>query len=194
VRPKSVSTTSHVEHVVHAYLVPRFGDEIRIRRWLKSLHVDKGLAWPTIAKIRGALRRIYKIGIVHGHVAKNPLMHIETRSKSDYRAIVQSRPRRRLRSFIHALASSLHASAHLLGYSATRFRDAVNLRLPPSFVEPPFASAASQTKSPSRTVRFELRRMRNRNGGKTASLAISTTRFAIYLVSRPRIWSSGAQL
>ena len=44
VRPKSVSTTSHVEHVVRAYLVPRFGDEIAeeikpldIQRWLKSL-------------------------------------------------------------------------------------------------------------------------------------------------------------
>ncbi len=59
---------------------------------------------------------------------------------------------------------------------------AKNLSLPPSFVEPPFASAASQTKSLSRSARFELRRMRNTNGRKIASIAISTTRFATYLV------------
>jgi hypothetical protein len=28
VRPKSANTISHVEHIVHAYLVPRFGNEI----------------------------------------------------------------------------------------------------------------------------------------------------------------------
>lgn len=48
VRPKSVNTTSHVGHVVRAYLVPRFGHEIAedikpldIQRWLKSLHESK---------------------------------------------------------------------------------------------------------------------------------------------------------
>jgi len=97
-RPKSVNTTGHVEHVVRAYLVPRFGDEIAedikpldIQRWLKSLHVDKGLAWPTIAKIRGTMRRIYKIGVLHEHVSKNPVLYVETRSKSDYKAIVITR-------------------------------------------------------------------------------------------------------
>ena len=59
---------------------------------------------------------------------------------------------------------------------------AKNLSLPPSFVEPPCASAASQTKSLSRSARFELRRMRNTNRRKIASIAISTTRFATYLV------------
>jgi hypothetical protein len=69
---ESVHTINNVEHVVRDYLIPRFGvaiaDDIRpfdIQRWLKSLHVEKGLAWPTIAKIRGAMRRIYKIGIIH---------------------------------------------------------------------------------------------------------------------------------
>jgi hypothetical protein len=90
VRPKSVNTTSHVEHVVRAYLVPRFGDEIAedikpfdIQRWLKSLHEPGGLAWTTISKMRGIMSRIYKIGILHEHVAKNPVQHVETRSKRD---------------------------------------------------------------------------------------------------------------
>ena len=32
--------------------------------------------------------RIYKIGILHEHVSKNPVLHVETRSKSNYRAII----------------------------------------------------------------------------------------------------------
>jgi integrase len=36
----------------------------------------------------GALHRIYKIGILHEHVAKNPVLPVETRSKSNYRAII----------------------------------------------------------------------------------------------------------
>ena len=34
------------------------------------------------------MRRIYKIGILHKRVSKNPVLHVETRSKSDYKAIV----------------------------------------------------------------------------------------------------------
>ena len=90
VRPKSVNTIGHVEQVVRAYLIPRFGDEIAedikpcdIQRWLKSLHEPGGLAWTTISKMRGIMSRIYKIGILHEHVAKNPVQHVETRSKSD---------------------------------------------------------------------------------------------------------------
>ena len=33
------------------------------------------------------MHRIYKIGILHEHVAKNPVLYVETRSKSTYRAI-----------------------------------------------------------------------------------------------------------
>src|SRR5216684_3407125 len=98
-RPKSVNTISHVEQVVRAYLVPRFGHEIAedikpfdIQRWLKSLHETNGLAWTTISKMRGVMHRIYKIGILHEHVAKNPVQHVETRSKSDYKAIVITPP------------------------------------------------------------------------------------------------------
>jgi integrase len=118
---------------LRAYLVPRFGDEIAeeikpldIQRWLKALHVHKGLAWPTIAKIRGAMRRIYKIGIVHGHVAKNPLMHIETRSKSDYKAIVIT-PAQTL-AILHSLPSPLQFTL-VLTCSATALRASEMLSL-----------------------------------------------------------------
>ncbi len=72
VRPKLVNTISHVEQIVRAYLILRFGNEIAedikpldIQRWLKSLHDSNSLAWTTISKMRGVMRRIYKIGILH---------------------------------------------------------------------------------------------------------------------------------
>src|SRR5882762_10319369 len=113
VRPKSASTISHVEHTVRAYLVPRFGNEIAedikpldIQRWFKSLHETGGLAWTTIAKMRGVMSRIYKVGILHEHVAKNPVLHVETRSKTDYKAIVIT-PEQTL-AILKSLPSPLH--------------------------------------------------------------------------------------
>ncbi|MGA7077463.1 MAG: site-specific integrase [Terriglobales bacterium] len=95
IRPKSVNTIPIVEHYVRDYLVERFGERIaedikplEIQKWLKSLNEANGLAWTTISKIRGIMLRIYKIGLRHELVAKNPLVHVETRSKSSYRAIV----------------------------------------------------------------------------------------------------------
>ena len=95
VRPKSANTIPIVEHIVRDYLIQRFGEQIaedikplEIQKWLKSLNETNGLAWTTIAKMRGLMHRIYKVGILHEHVAKNPVLHVETRSKSNYRAII----------------------------------------------------------------------------------------------------------
>ncbi len=95
VRPKSENTTGITEHIVRDYLIARWGDEIAedikpldIQRWLKSLNTESKLAWTTIAKMRGVMSRIYKIGILHERVKKNPVTHVETRCKSNYRAIV----------------------------------------------------------------------------------------------------------
>lgn len=96
-RPKSVNTIPIVEHYVRDYLVPRWGREVaddikplELQRWLKSLHDHVGLAWTTIAKIRGIMLRVYKIGILHELVSTNPVQHVETRSTTNYRAIVIS--------------------------------------------------------------------------------------------------------
>jgi integrase len=95
VRPKSANTIPIVEHYVRDYLCARWGTEIaedikplEIQRWFKSLHTDKGLAWTTIAKMRGIMHRVYKVGILHELLSKNPAQNVETRSKSNYRAIV----------------------------------------------------------------------------------------------------------
>jgi integrase len=133
VRPKSVNTISHVEHIVRAYLVPRFGNEVAedirplvVQRWLKSLHEPGGLAWTTISKMRGVMHRIYKVGILHGHVAKNPVQHVETRSKTDYKAIVIT-PSQTL-AILKALPSPLHFTL-VLTCAATALRASEMLAL-----------------------------------------------------------------
>jgi integrase len=126
VRPKSVNTIPIVEHYVRDYLIARWGEEIAddmkpldIQRWLKALHTEKGLAWTTIAKIRGIMLRIYKIGIRHERVTKNPVQHVETRSKTNYKAIVIT-PQQTL-AILNALPSPLHYSL-VLTCAATALR------------------------------------------------------------------------
>jgi len=133
VRPKSANTISHVEHIVRAYLVPRFGNEIAedikpldIQRWFKSLHETGGLAWTTIAKMRGVMSRIYKVGIMHEHVAKNPVLHVETRSKTDYKAIVIT-PEQTF-AILKSLPSPLHFTL-VLTSAATALRASEMLAL-----------------------------------------------------------------
>ena len=126
VRPKSANTIPIVEHYVRDYLINRFGeavaDDIKpldIQRWLKSLNHADGLAWTTISKIRGIMLRIYKIGIRHEHVTKNPVQHVETRSKSSYRAIIIT-PSQTL-AILKSLPSPLHF-ALVLTCAATALR------------------------------------------------------------------------
>jgi integrase len=95
VRPKSVNTIPVTEHIVRDYLIQRWGDAIAedikpldIQCWLKSLHQDKKLAWTTISKMRGIMSRVYRVGMLHEKVSKNPLQLVQTRCKTNYRAIV----------------------------------------------------------------------------------------------------------
>jgi hypothetical protein len=86
VRPKTERTILNTEHIVRAYLIPRWGKEIAddiksidIQRWLKSLHDDDELAWTKISKMRGTMLRVYKVGILHELVSKNPVLPVEIR-------------------------------------------------------------------------------------------------------------------
>jgi integrase len=95
IRPKSQNTKSITEHIIRDYLSKRWGSEIadeikplELQRWLKSLHDSNELAWTTISKMRGVMHRIYKVGMLHELVTKNPVANVETRSKTNYRAIV----------------------------------------------------------------------------------------------------------
>ena len=133
IRPKSVNTIPIVEHYVRDYLIKRFGEDIAddiraldIQRWLKSLNEADGLAWTTISKIRGIMLRIYKIGLRHEHVTKNPVEHVETRSKSTYRAVIIT-PSQTL-AILKSLPSPLHF-ALVLTCAATALRSSEILAL-----------------------------------------------------------------
>jgi integrase len=133
VRPKSANTIPIVEHYVRDYLIKRFGERIaedikplEIQKWLKSLNESNGLAWTTIAKLRGLMHRVYKVGILHEHVAKNPVLHVETRSKSTYRAIIIT-PAQTV-AILKSLPSPLHY-ALVLTCAATALRSSEILAL-----------------------------------------------------------------
>jgi integrase len=128
-----VHTIPIVEHYVRDYLIERFGKQtaedikpLEIQKWLKSLNEADGLAWTTVSKIRGIMLRIYKIGIRHEHVSRNPVEHVETRSKSAYRAIVIT-PSQTL-AILKSLASALHFTL-VLTCAATALRSSELLAL-----------------------------------------------------------------
>jgi integrase len=126
VRPKSENTIAITGHLVRDYLIARWGDEIAgdikpldIQRWLKSLHARQGLAWTSVAKIRGIMCRVYKVGIVHERVTNNPVQFVETRASTDYKAIMLT-PGQTL-AIINTLPSPLHSTL-VLTCAATALR------------------------------------------------------------------------
>ena len=134
VRPKSVNTIPIVEHYVRDYLIARWGNELasdirplEIQRWLKALHTENGLAWTTVSKIRGIMHRIYKIGVLHERVEKNPVEHVETRSLSLYKALVIT-PQQTL-AILNRLSNPLHFTLVLTcAATALRASEIVSLR------------------------------------------------------------------
>lgn len=133
-RPKTERTTLNTEHIVRDYLIPQWGrgiaDDIKpldIQRWLKSLRTDNKLAWTTISKFRGTMLRIYRIGTLHELVTKNPVLPVETRSTTDYKAILVT-PQQTL-AIIMALSTPLHRMLVLTGAAtALRFSELLSLR------------------------------------------------------------------
>jgi integrase len=126
VRPKSHNTKLITEHIVRDYLSKRWGGEIAddikpldLQRWLKSLNDDKKLAWTTISKMRGVMLRVYKVGVLHELVTVNPVAHVQTRSKTNYRAIVLT-PAQTF-AILKSLTSLLH-HALVLTCAATALR------------------------------------------------------------------------
>ena len=68
----------------------------------------------------------YKVGILHEHVTRNPLTHVETRSKSSYRAIIIT-PAQTL-AILKSLPSPLHSTL-VLTCAATALRSSEILAL-----------------------------------------------------------------
>lgn len=133
VRPKTERTTLNTQQIVRGYLIPRWGKEIAddikpldIQRWLKSLHTDQGLAWTTISTFRGTMLRVYKVGILHEYVTRNPVLAVETRSTTNYKAILVT-PQQTL-TILQNLQNILHRILVLTG-AATALRSSELLAL-----------------------------------------------------------------
>ena len=87
VRPKSERTTLNTQQIVRKHLLPRWA---RISRMTSNPSTSSAgsnrctrireLAWTTVSKVRGIMVRIYKTGILHELVTKNPVEVVETRS------------------------------------------------------------------------------------------------------------------
>src|ERR1017187_9174717 len=97
-----------------------------IQCWFRSLHVDSGLAWTTISKMRGVMSRIYKVGMLHDRVSKNPVLNVETRAKTNYRPIVIT-PAQTF-GILKSLANLLHFTL-VLTCAATALRSSEILAL-----------------------------------------------------------------
>jgi integrase len=76
--------------------------------------------------MRGIMHRIYKVGMLHELVIKNPVQHVETRSKSSYRAIIISPSH--TPAILKSLASTLHFTL-ILTCAATALRSSEILAL-----------------------------------------------------------------
>jgi len=133
-RPKTERTALNTQQIVRSYLVPQWGEHIAedikpldIQRWVKSLHYENELAWTTVSKFRGTMLRIYRIGILHELVTKNPALPVETRATTDYKAILVT-PQQTL-AIIMGLASPLHRILVLTcAATALRFSELLSLR------------------------------------------------------------------
>ena len=92
--PKSANTKPILEHYVRDVLIAKWGDQIaedieplEIQKWFNALHNKEQYGWTTVSKIRGIMNRIFKIGIIHKKVSKNPVEGLATSTKTTYRAI-----------------------------------------------------------------------------------------------------------
>ena len=92
--PKSENTKPILEHNVRDILIAEWGDQIaedieplEIQKWFNRLHNKDQYAWTTVSKFRGIMDRIFKVGIIHKKVTKNPVEGLETSTKTNYKAI-----------------------------------------------------------------------------------------------------------
>ena len=88
--PKSENTKPILDHYVRDFLIAEWGDQIaedieplEIQKWFNALHYKKEYRWTTVSKIRGIMNRIFKVGIIHKNVTKNPVEGLAT-SNQDY--------------------------------------------------------------------------------------------------------------
>ncbi|MFZ0898574.1 MAG: site-specific integrase [Candidatus Sulfotelmatobacter sp.] len=107
IKPKASTTKDCYKHVIHGFLINRWGNEAAIEispsdveRWLKTISVDRspdGLEWPTLSKMRNVMSLVYahaqRQGLIPADLKYNPVRPSELggarcKSESDYTAVI----------------------------------------------------------------------------------------------------------
>jgi integrase len=132
---KSENTKPILDHYVRDFLIAEWGDQIaenieplQIQKWFNVLHNKKGYGWTTVSKIRGIMNRIFKIGIIHKRVTKNPVEGLATSIKTAYKAI-KITPAQTLLILRSVMGNMLHFTlVFLVAATALRSSEVLSLR------------------------------------------------------------------
>jgi len=132
--PKSENTKPILEHNVRDILIAEWGDQIaedieplEIQKWFNRLHNKDQYAWTTVSKFRGIMDRIFKVGIIHKKVTKNPVEGLETSAKTTYKAI-KITPAQTL-SILHSMMQNILHFTLVFVVAATGLRSSEVLSL-----------------------------------------------------------------
>jgi len=133
--PKSENTKPILDHYVRDFLIAEWGDQIaedieplEIQKWFNALHNKEEYGWTTVSKIRGIMNRIFKIGIIHKKVSKNPVEGLRTSVRTTYKAI-KITPAQTLLILRSVMGNMLHFTlVFVVAATALRSSEALSLR------------------------------------------------------------------
>jgi integrase len=133
--PKSENTKPILDHYVRDLLIAEWGDQIaedieplEIQKWFNALHNKEEYGWTTVSKIRGIMNRIFKIGLIHKKVTKNPVEGLATSTKTAYKAI-KITPAQTLLILRSVMGNMLHFTlVFVVAATALRSSEALSLR------------------------------------------------------------------
>ena len=133
--PKSENTKPILDHYVRDFLIAEWGDQIaedieplEIQKWFNALHNKEEYGWTTVSKIRGIMNRIFKIGIIHKKVTKNPVEGLRTSVKTTYKAI-KITPAQTLLILRSVMGNMLHFTlVFVVAATALRSSEVLSLR------------------------------------------------------------------
>lgn len=99
ITPLASTTMATYRLILKNYLLPRWGNRVAlgieplaIEGWLKALHEEQGLKWPSLDKIRRVMAIVYQHGQRHRLIPRgeesNPLRLVRCHVTSDYEPVV----------------------------------------------------------------------------------------------------------
>lgn len=133
--PKSENTKPILDHYVRDFLIAKWGDQVaedieplEIQKWFNALHNKEKYGWTTVSKIRGIMNRIFKIGLIHKKVTKNPVEGLATSTKTAYTAI-KITPAQTLLILRSVMGNMLHFTlVFVVAATALRSSEVLSLR------------------------------------------------------------------